>query len=85
MFQIIVLICTLAMTPSDCQTENALDVFLGPLVANEVMCGLHGQALVAQTALPARGPDEYVKIQCVRSSVAQQALRRRHEESTGAR
>jgi hypothetical protein len=79
MFQIIVLICSLGVPRPACQAENALDVFLGPVIANQVMCGFHGQAFLAQTAVVARGQNEYVKIQCAPTAVAQQALRRRQE------
>jgi hypothetical protein len=85
MFQIIALICALEIAPSDCRAETGLDVFYGPVVANEVMCGFHGQAFLAETALPARSPNEYVKIQCVRKPATQQALRLRSEGMSGKR
>lgn len=76
MFQVLILICSMTLSHSKCQTETALDVIRGPAVPNEVMCGFHGQVYIAQTSLAPRGPDEYVKIVCIRSVAAQQALRR---------
>jgi hypothetical protein len=67
MFQVLVLICSLDLAPSQCQGDTALDVIRGPVVANEIMCGLHGQAYIAPTAIPNRGAKEYVKIACLRS------------------
>lgn len=67
MFQVLVLICSLDLAPSQCRGDTALDVIRGPVVANEMMCGLHGQAYIAPTALPNRGAREYVKISCQRS------------------
>ena len=77
MFQVLILICSMTFSSSECQTETALDVIRGPAVPNEIMCGLHGQAYIAQTSLVPRGPDEYVKIVCMRSVAAQHVLRRR--------
>ncbi|MGB0087247.1 MAG: hypothetical protein WBP94_17970 [Rhodomicrobiaceae bacterium] len=70
MFQVLILICAAGVSPPDCQKDTALDVFRGPVVSNEVMCGLHGQAYLAETSLAARGPGEYMKIKCLRSAVA---------------
>ena len=68
MFKVLVLVCSSALAPMECQVETAEDVISGPAVGNEVMCGLHGQAYIAETALGAGiGPNEYVKIKCIRS------------------
>lgn len=66
MFQVLILICAINVAPADCQTETALDLINGPRVASELLCGLHGQAYIAQTSLRPRGPGEYVKIRCLR-------------------
>jgi hypothetical protein len=69
MFKVLVLVCSSALAPMECQIETAEDVISGPAAGNEVMCGLHGQAYIAETALGERiGPDEYVKIKCIRST-----------------
>lgn len=77
MFQIIILICAIGLTPADCQKETAIDVFRGPVASNEVMWGLHGQAFIAQTSLARHSSGEYVKIRCERTSGVREALRRR--------
>ncbi len=77
MFQVLILVCSVDLAPSDCQIETALDVIRGPVAANEVMCGLYGQAYIAQTTLAPHGPGEYVKIRCIPLTAAQEALRRR--------
>ena len=50
MFQVLILVCSVNLAPADCQVETALDLIKGPPVTSEVMCGLHGQAYIAQTA-----------------------------------
>jgi hypothetical protein len=77
MFQVLVLVCSTSLSPSDCQKTTALDVFLGPKVPNEMICGFHGQAFLAQTSLGTRGPNEYVKIRCTRLSDGQAAWKGR--------
>ena len=67
MFEVVILVCSVSIAPADCQTDNAIDVIRGPDVANELMCGLHGQAYIASTALSPQSTDEYVKVQCKRS------------------
>ena len=70
MFKILILICSVSLSPSECQTDNALDVIQGPDAASAEMCSLHGQAYVAETALAdRRRDDEYVKVRCTRSTI----------------
>ena len=76
MFQVLILICSVGLAPGDCQVETALDVVRGPSAPNALLCGLHGQAFIAPTALAPRGPGEYVKIKCLRQLPARQALQR---------
>lgn len=66
MFQILILVCSLGTAQPDCQSETALDVVRGPVVANEMLCGRDGQAYLAQTSIAPHGSDDYVKIQCLR-------------------
>lgn len=73
MFQIMILICALGVSRADCRPEGALDVIRGPLVANEMMCGMHAQAFLAPTALAPRAGREYMKIQCLRISESREA------------
>ncbi len=77
MFRILILICSIHLAPSDCQIETALDVVYGPTVANEVMCGLHGQAYIATSTLAPRGPEEYVKIKCLPTLIIEREMQRR--------
>jgi hypothetical protein len=74
-FQIMILICAIDIAHSSCQPNNASDVIRGPEVANELMCGLHGQAFLASTTLAPRSGREYLKIQCLRSSERREARR----------
>ena len=48
---ILILVCALQTQPSACTPETAIDVTQGPRVANELMCGRMGQAVLAATAL----------------------------------
>lgn len=66
MFKTIILVCAMSVAPPDCQNETALDIISGPLAANELMCGLHGQAYIAGTGYMERHPGEYIKIKCTR-------------------
>jgi hypothetical protein len=77
MFQVLILVCSVNLAPADCQIETALDLINGPPVASEVMCGLHGQAYIAQTSLRPRPADEYVKVKCLRPAKAEAARRLR--------
>lgn len=70
MFKVLILICSVSMSPAECQAYNAVDVIQGPDSANELTCGLHGQAYLAQIAMGARHrDDEYVKIKCTRTAI----------------
>jgi hypothetical protein len=62
MFQILILICALDISQANCQVDTALDVIRGPQVANELMCGFHGQAFLAATTLAPRSGREYTFI-----------------------
>jgi hypothetical protein len=70
MFKILILICSVNLAPAECQVNTALDVIDGPEASSEVLCGMHGQAYIADTALGVRPhEDEYVKVRCTRSSI----------------
>jgi hypothetical protein len=70
MFKILILICSVNLTPAECQVNNALDVIDGPEASSEALCGMYGQAYIADTALGARPHEnEYVKVLCTRSSI----------------
>jgi hypothetical protein len=64
-FVVFIYLCAASTAPADCDRTNAIDVALGPPAANELMCGLGAQQMMAQTAIrPKDG--EYFKIACVR-------------------
>lgn len=64
MLHVLILICSMDVSPPDCQRETALDIISGPHVANVMTCGFQGQALVASTSAIGRHPNEYMKIRC---------------------
>ena len=70
MYKVLILICSLGTSPAECQAYNAVDVIQGPEAFDEVDCGLHGQAYMAQIALGApHRDDEYVKVSCTRTNI----------------
>ena len=70
MFKVLILVCSINTTPADCQMDTAVDVISGPEAANQSMCGLYGQAYIADTALGAAlRDDEYVKVKCTRTAI----------------
>jgi hypothetical protein len=67
-FVVFIYLCAASTAPADCDRRTATDVALGPQAANELMCGLGAQEMMAQTAIrPKDG--EYFKIACVRRKV----------------
>jgi hypothetical protein len=66
----LVLVCTMLVTPNlrDCNETNARIVMLDPEeFANPVMCAMHGQAYIAETAVGRTlGEGDRVKIVCRR-------------------
>jgi hypothetical protein len=69
MFKVLILVCSVALTPDECQADTAVAVIDGPEAPNEVMCGLNGQAYLAGTAMASKQEDEYVKVTCSRSTI----------------
>ena len=66
MFKVLILVCPVTLSPNECRADTAVAVIDGPESPNEAMCGLHGQAYIADTAIAARHKDEYVKVTCSR-------------------
>jgi len=65
MFQIIMLVCAIGISPSDCDPNNAISYTAGPQVRNEIMCLHQGETGIATTAVkPQQG--EYLKVVCQR-------------------
>lgn len=69
MFKVLILVCSTALAPSECQINNAISVINGPEAADARLCGFNGQAYLAGTALVARHEDEYVKVKCSRTTI----------------
>lgn len=71
MYKVLILVCSINLAPADCQIETATAVTNAPDAPNEVMCGLHGQAYLANTAFIGERDYRYVKIKCTRSPIRQ--------------
>lgn len=69
MFKVLILVCSVSLAPQDCQVDSAAAVINGPDAANELLCGLNGQAYLAGTSLASHRKDEYVKIRCSRTAI----------------
>ncbi|WP_159729549.1 hypothetical protein [Methylosinus sp. Ce-a6] len=67
LYSVVILVCSLSVSPSDCRPETAIDVVQGPKVATQSQCGFLGQATIARTTLAPREGQEYLKIVCRRS------------------
>src|SRR5271166_5032920 len=70
-YSIVILICSTALSHSDCQPDTALDFVRGPEVDNPVMCALNAQTMMARTDL-VQGGVQYLKVVCARSKRADQ-------------
>jgi len=69
-FKVLILVCSINTTPADCQLNTAVDVIDGPEAANQSVCGLYGQAYIADTALgTSPRADEYVKVKCTHTNI----------------
>jgi hypothetical protein len=65
-FQIVILVCSMAVDHAACQPETAVDVVHGPHVSSEIECGKIGMTTLAATVVAPRPGLEYVKIVCRR-------------------
>ena len=70
MFKMLLLICTTGVSPADCQIETAIDVIQGPTTASAAACAFQGQAQLADTALPIRSGETYLKVRCTHEIAA---------------
>lgn len=61
----LILVCALGTPQSECSMENAAAVLQGPAVSSPILCGLHGQAYLAATAIAdyLEG-GHYLKVRC---------------------
>ena len=70
LLQVLILVCAVTTPRGACQPETALDVIRAPDARSELMCGFHGQAYLASTAIGRRlRIDEYVKVKCTRTGI----------------
>jgi len=63
-YSIIVLICSMALSHSDCQLKTALDIVRGPQADNPVMCAMYAQVMMARTDLMRGDGAQYMKVLC---------------------
>ena len=70
MFKMLLLICATGVSPADCQIDTAIDVIQGPVTASAAACAFQGQAQLADTALPIRPGETYLKVRCAREVAA---------------
>src|SRR3984957_12941081 len=71
-YSILMLICSTALSYSDCQAKTALDVVRGPTVDNAIMCALNAQTMIARTDLVQGDGAGYIKVVCTRSKNAEE-------------
>ena len=61
---IVILICSTALSHSDCQFNSAVDVVRAPKVDNVVVCALNAQTMMARTDFVRADGAQYVKVVC---------------------
>jgi hypothetical protein len=71
-YSLVILVCSVALSHSDCQPKTARDIVRGPEVDNTVMCGLNAQMMIARTDLVRADGTEYMKVVCTPSKNADQ-------------
>jgi hypothetical protein len=65
MMKTLILVCAVGLARGDCGIDTAVSVIQGPEAGNAVMCGLHGQAYLAETVLSDYlNGEHYLKIAC---------------------
>jgi hypothetical protein len=66
-YSILILICSTALSHSDCQPKTATDIVRGPEVDNAIMCALNAQTMIARTDLVRADGTQYLKVACAPS------------------
>jgi hypothetical protein len=66
-YSILILICSTALSHSDCQPNTAVDMVRGPAVDNAMTCGLNAQTMIARTDLVQADGSQYMKVVCTPS------------------
>jgi hypothetical protein len=70
-YSIVILICSTALSHSDCQPKTAFDIVRGPQVDNVIMCSMNAQTMMARTHLM-QADGSYMKVVCAPSKSADQ-------------
>jgi hypothetical protein len=71
-YSLVILVCSIALSHSDCQPKTATDIVRGPQVDNLVACGFNAQTMLAGTNLVWADGSEYMKVVCTPSKNADQ-------------
>jgi hypothetical protein len=71
-YSILILICSTALSHSDCQSKTATDIVRGPQVDNVIMCAMNAQTMIARTDLVRADGTEYMRVVCAASKNADQ-------------
>ena len=70
-FKTIILVCSVALTPPDCQERTAIDVITGPNAPTSMTCMFQAQAYAAHVSRTLKVPTwRYHKIKCRREKVS---------------
>ncbi len=69
--QVLVLICSMNTSGADCNQTTAVDVIAAGQTNMPQQCGFMGQALLAPTSVAPEPGRQYMKIVCVRQTVAE--------------
>jgi hypothetical protein len=69
-YSLVILICSITLSHSDCQPNTATDIVRGPQVDNAVMCGLNAQTMIAGTDFLQGDKTQYMKVVCTPSKNA---------------
>ncbi len=70
-YAMVVLICSTALSHSECQPSTAYDVVRGLQTDNAIMCALSAQTMMARTDL-AQGGSQYLKVVCTPAKSAEE-------------
>ena len=71
-YSLLILICSTALSHSDCQPTTATDIVRGPRVDNVLMCAMNAQTMMARTDLVRADGTEYMRVVCTPSKNAEQ-------------
>lgn len=64
MFSVVILICSLSMSPGECHDFNALQILSAGEARSWVACGFQAQEALARSAIQPAPEREYAKVEC---------------------